>query len=177
LEEILTHNFFRYRGWCKAFLYLLIGDSGAPLKQGRIQGAIWAIAHHKTYESNIFHHDFVQFRITLDCQRRLDCEILLKSPTPELTSWIRPCFEGIVLTHYNCCQGSIWKDVTYTLQLLLVAPSKSRYLRTEVAVWVPFDSIELAYCSCCWWPLWKQGTYTLQLLLGASLKARNFTLQ
>jgi len=34
----------------------------------------------KTYESNIFHHDFVQFRKTLGCQRRLHCQILLKSP-------------------------------------------------------------------------------------------------
>jgi len=33
LEEILTHNFFRYRSWFEAFLYLPIGDSGeAPLK-------------------------------------------------------------------------------------------------------------------------------------------------
>jgi len=28
LEEILTHNFFRYRSWFEAFLYLLIGDGG-----------------------------------------------------------------------------------------------------------------------------------------------------
>jgi len=56
------------------------------------RGAIWAIAPPKTYESNIFHHGFVQFRKTLDCQQRLDCQILLKSPPPKLTSWIRPCF-------------------------------------------------------------------------------------
>jgi len=33
-------------------------------------------------------------------------------------------FEGIVLTHYSCCQGSLWKEGTYTLQSLLVVPSK-----------------------------------------------------
>jgi len=33
LEEILTHNIFRYRSWFEAFLYLLIGDGGgAPWK-------------------------------------------------------------------------------------------------------------------------------------------------
>jgi len=33
LEEILTHNFFRYRSWFEALLYLNIGDGGgAPLK-------------------------------------------------------------------------------------------------------------------------------------------------
>jgi len=53
-------------------------------------GAIGAIAPPKTYESNIFHHDFVQFRKTFGWQRRLDCQILLKSPHPKLTSWIRP---------------------------------------------------------------------------------------
>jgi len=33
LEEIVTHNFFRYRSWFEAFLYLLIGDDcGVALK-------------------------------------------------------------------------------------------------------------------------------------------------
>jgi len=44
--------------------------------------ATGAITLPKTYESNIFHHDFVQYRKTLHCQRRLDCQILLKSPPP-----------------------------------------------------------------------------------------------
>jgi len=42
--------------------------------------AIGAIAPPKTYESNFFHHDFLQFGKTLDYQLRLDCQILLKSP-------------------------------------------------------------------------------------------------
>jgi len=36
-----------------------------------------------------------------------------------------------VLTHYNCCWGPLWKQATYTLQLLLGALSmkfKSRVL-------------------------------------------------
>jgi len=40
----------------------------------------WGIASPKAYKSNFFHHDFVQFRKTLDCQLKLDCQILLKSP-------------------------------------------------------------------------------------------------
>jgi len=33
MEELLTHNFFRYRSWFEAFLYLHIGDgSGTSLK-------------------------------------------------------------------------------------------------------------------------------------------------
>jgi len=39
-----------------------------------------AIAPPETYVSNFFNHDFVQFGKTLDCQLRLDCQILLKSP-------------------------------------------------------------------------------------------------
>jgi len=51
--------------------------------QGRIQGwAIRASAPRETYESNFFHHDFVQFGNRLDCQLKLDCQILLKSPHP-----------------------------------------------------------------------------------------------
>jgi len=53
-----------------------------------------------------------------------------------------------------------FKARNFTLQLLLVAPLKVRYLHIKVAVAA----------------LWKHSTYTLQLLLAASLKARNFTL-
>jgi len=59
--------------------------------RGGSRGVIMAIAPPpKTYESNLFHHDFVQFGKTLDCQLKLDCQILLNRP-PKLTGWIRPC--------------------------------------------------------------------------------------
>jgi len=50
--------------------------------QGRIQGgeAIGAIAPPKTYEGNFFYHDFVEFGKTVDCQLKLDYQILLKLP-------------------------------------------------------------------------------------------------
>jgi len=49
-----------------------------------------AISPLKTYESSIFHHDFVQFRKTLGCQRRLDSQILLKSPLLNLRAGSAP---------------------------------------------------------------------------------------
>ena len=45
-----------------------------------IQGrAIGVIAPPKTYESNFFHHDFVQFGKTPECELRRDCQKFLKS--------------------------------------------------------------------------------------------------
>jgi len=35
LEEILTHNFFRYRSWSAAFSYLFIGGGGGVALKGR----------------------------------------------------------------------------------------------------------------------------------------------
>jgi len=54
--------------------------------------------------------------------------------------------------------GSLWKDGTYTLQLLLAALWQHSSLR--------------AHCNCCLCPLWKHIIYTLQLLLLVTLKAR-----
>jgi len=98
LEEILTHNFFRYRSWFEAFLYLLIVDGGGVTLKGRY----------------------------------LHITVAVGDP-----------FDSIVLAYYNCCLGPLWKHITCTLQLLLVATLKARY-----------------------------STCTLKLLLGAPLKAR-----
>jgi len=46
VEEILTHNFFRYRSCFEAFLYLLIGDGGGAALKGRylhITIAVWVL--------------------------------------------------------------------------------------------------------------------------------------
>jgi len=70
---------------------------------------------------------------------------------------VRGPSEKKVLTHYSCLSGPLWKQGTYTLQLLLGIPSKNKVL---------------TYYNCCWGPLWKQITFKLQLLLGASSKAK-----
>jgi len=33
-EKIITHNFFRYRGWLEAFIYLHIRDGNGDLLKG-----------------------------------------------------------------------------------------------------------------------------------------------
>jgi len=63
---------------------------GMASHRGGSRGGDWGDRPPKTSESNIFQHDFAQFRKTLGCQRRLDCQILLKSTPPKLTSWICP---------------------------------------------------------------------------------------
>jgi len=60
------------------------------LTRGGTKGMIGAIAPPKTYESNFFHHDFVQFGRTLDCQVSLDCQILLKLPPLNLRAGSAP---------------------------------------------------------------------------------------
>ena len=58
-------------------------------------------------------------------------------------------FESRALTHYSGGWGHLWKQSTYTFELLLR----------------PIESMVPAHYSCCWGPLWKQSTYVLQLLL------------
>jgi len=89
---------------------------------------------------------------------------------------------------------ALWKQTTYTLQLILGAPLKAEYshmqlllgpvwkqvtLHTTVDVGIPFESRRglLIRYRCCWKPLWKQSTYTLQMLLGAHWKQSTYTLQ
>jgi len=65
-------------------------------------------------------------------------------------------FDSIVLAHYNCCLGSLWKYITCTLQLLLVAALQARYLHIKVATGAPL----------------KAGHLHISMLLVAPMKAR-----
>jgi len=67
-------------------------------------------------------------------------------------------FESEVHTHSSCCWEPLWKQRTYTLNLILRTP-----LKAEQAL--------LTHYSCYWRPVRKQSTSTLHLLLGALLKA------
>jgi len=73
VEEILTHNFFRYRSWFEAFLYLLIGDGGGFDLKGRY------------------------LHITVVIGGSFDSVMLAHS----IAVWVP--FENILLAHYSCC--------------------------------------------------------------------------
>jgi len=86
-----------------------------------------------------------------------------------------------LLTHYSGGWGPLWKQSTYTVQLLL-GLFESKLLTHYSCYWGPFwkrdtvlahyscywgpiESRLLTHCNCCWTPFWKQSTSTSQLLL------------
>jgi len=80
----------RFRNWVVA-----AGQGADP------EGANGAIAPPKTYESNfitiIWYNTENNFRDSM----RLDYHILLKSPPPRLTVWIRPCAGHSIFCNYS----------------------------------------------------------------------------
>jgi len=72
--------------------------------------------------------------------------VALKGRYLHVTVAVGGPFDSIVLAHYKCCLGPLWKHITCTLQ----------------------------YC-CCWWPLWTQGTYTFKVAAGGPFESKVLT--
>ena len=80
---------------------------------------------------------------------------------------------GSLLTYYSCCQVFLWKEGTYTLQLLLVGPLKARHLHIKVAVWVPFEStVAYSHIKLLFGTLLKAKYLRITIAVGGHLKAR-----
>jgi len=94
-------------------------------------------------------------------------------------------FENKVFTHCSCCWGPLWKQSTYTLQLLFGAlmktgnlhsaafvggPYQSRALTHYIATGDPLESRVLTHCSCCWGPS-KAEYVRITEAVGGPLKA------
>ena len=178
LEEILTHNFFRYRSWFEAFLYLIIRDGGGVALKGRylhtrlqlLLGLLWqhVLAHcNCLFGSHL--KAYLHITIAVGGPFTWTLKLLLGAP---LMRYL----------HITIAVGASLKAGNFTLQLLLGAPLKARCLHITVAAGgsfvsrvithysffkapsMKFKSRVLTHCSCCWGPLWKQTTCTLQFL-------------
>jgi len=62
---------------------------------------------------------------------------------------VRGPSEKKVLTHYTCFWCPLWKQGTYTLQMILGIPLKNKVLTHYTCCWGPFESRLPSNCSCC----------------------------
>ena len=65
----------------------------------------------------------------------------------------------------------LWKQGPYTLQFLLVASLKARYLKITIVVGGSFESKVLTYYNCCW-GLFESMKFYIIFVVGTPLKAR-----
>jgi len=100
LEEILIHNFFRYRRWFEAFLFLLVGDGGGAALKGRYSHITVAVG--APFEIKVLTH-------------RSCCWGLFVSMKFCIMIAIGGPFESKVFTLYSCCWGPLCNQSTYAL--------------------------------------------------------------
>jgi len=110
LEEILTHNFLRYRSWIEAFLYLLIGDGGGVALKGRYLHITVAVG--SPFDSIVLARCSCCWW-PLWKQGTYTLKLLLGTPLKarclHFTIAVGGPFETKVLVHYSCCLGLFWK--------------------------------------------------------------------
>jgi len=133
LEEILTHNFFRYRGWFEAFFICSLKMVVRSLwKDGTCTLQLLLVAtlnvrflHIKVaaggpFQSKVLTHysccwhlfESMKFYIIIAVGDPFESKVL----THYSSCW--GPFSSRVLTHYSSCWGPLWKQSTWTLQFL-----------------------------------------------------------
>jgi len=87
-------------------------------------------------------------------------------------------FESIAFAHYSCCWCPLWKQVTYTLYLLLEASSKARYLRISAVGGGPLKARYL-HITVALGGLLENKEFCITVAVAAPLKTRyvGYTLQ
>jgi len=119
LEEILTHNFFRYGSWFEAFLYLLIGNGGGVALKGRYLHITAAVAG--PFDSIVLtYYDCCLgplWRHIIYTLQLLLVATLKARYTHIKVAAVGP-FGNKVLAHYSYCWGPLCKQSTYTSPFL-----------------------------------------------------------
>jgi len=76
--------------------------------------------------------------------------VALKGRYLHITVAVGGPFASMLLAYCSCFWEPHWKQGTYTLRLLFVAPLKARYLHIKVVVGGPFEIKVLKHYNRCW---------------------------